>query len=159
MTVAENSILNKYREHPYSSRGFLNKAHQNEFAGKLIKQYDIHPRDCENLDMRSLSGGNQQRLVIGREISGNPNLLIAVQPTRGLDVGAIEYVQKTLMDLRNHGKAILLISLETEEILQLSDTVAVLYNGQIAGIFPHEEADRNLIGLLMAGGKNNEKIG
>ena len=95
-------------------------------------------------------------MVIGREIENDPDLLIAVQPTRGLDVGAIEYVHKTLINLRNKGKAILLISLELDEILDVSDKIAVIYDGSIVGEFAQEDADEHKIGLLMAGGKEND---
>ncbi len=156
-TVAENAILERYRYKPYSERGMLNDKTRDKFTEKLIEEYDIRPKNCENLLIRSLSGGNQQKLVIGREISNEPNLLIAVQPTRGLDVGAIEYVHKTLIDLRNRNKAILLISLELDEIMDLSDTVAVMYDGAVNGVFKREDVDENIIGLLMAGGQENEK--
>ena len=96
-------------------------------------------------------------MVIGREISNDPDLLIAVQPTRGLDVGAIEYVHKILVNLRDQGKAILLISLELDEILDVSDRIAVIYDGSIAGEFIQEEANERNVGLLMAGGKNNDR--
>lgn len=156
-TVAENAILEKYRNAPYSQRGFLNDKERDNFTNKLIKEYDIRPSDCKNCLIRELSGGNQQKLVIGREIANEPELLIAVQPTRGLDVGAIEYVHKTLIALRDKNKAILLISLELDEIMTVSDTIAVLYDGKINGTFKQGEVDENVIGLLMAGGQENEK--
>ena len=95
-------------------------------------------------------------MVFGREIANNPDLLIAVQPTRGLDVGAIEYVHRTLVNLRDQGKAVLLISLELDEILNLSDKIAVIYGGEIVGEFDQKEADEQKVGLLMAGGKEND---
>ena len=156
-TVAENAILEKYKSKPYSDRGMLNDKERDKFTKSLINEYDIRPQNCKNLIMRNLSGGNQQKLVIGREISNEPDLLIAVQPTRGLDVGAIEYVHRTLVNLRDKNKAILLISLELDEIMDLSDTVAVLYDGAVNGVFKREEVDENLVGLLMAGGQENEK--
>ena len=158
-TVAENMVLNKCRKKPFSKYGFLNDTARDKFTDELIERYDVRPKNCKDMKMSSLSGGNQQKLVIGREISNNPDLLIAVQPTRGLDVGAIEYVRKTLIDLRDKGKAILLISLELDEILDVADTISVIYNGEIVSTFPNETADENKIGLLMAGGKNHEKIG
>ena len=156
MTVADNAILEKYREKPFCINGFLNHDERDKFTNKLIEEYDVRPPECKDKRIRSLSGGNQQKLVIGREIANNPDLLIAVQPTRGLDIGAIEYVHKTLIRLRDSGKAILLISLELDEILDLSDRVAVIYNGCIVGEFTQEEADEQRIGFLMAGGKEND---
>lgn len=156
-TVAENAILEKYRDKPYCDKGFLNDKERDNFTNKLIKEYDIRPADCKDRLIRGLSGGNQQKLVIAREIANEPELLIAVQPTRGLDVGAIEYVHKTLVALRDKNKAILLISLELDEIMALSDTISVLYDGKINGTFKQGEVDEDIIGLLMAGGQENEK--
>ncbi len=156
MSVADNAILSKYREKPFCINGFLNYEERDKFTDQLIKNYDVRPIGCKSSKIRNLSGGNQQKLVIGREISNNPDLLIAVQPTRGLDVGAIEYVHKILVNLRDQGKAVLLISLELDEILDLSDRIAVIYDGSIAGEFSQEEANENNVGLLMAGGKYND---
>lgn len=156
MSVADNAILEKYRTKPFCVNGFLNYDKRDEFTEYLIKNYDVRPSGCKNSKIRNLSGGNQQKLIIGREISNNPDLLIAVQPTRGLDVGAIEYVHKILIKLRDEGKAILLISLELDEILDLSDRIAVIYDGTIVGEFNSKDANENNVGLLMAGGKNNE---
>lgn len=156
MSVADNAILEKYRKEPFHKHGFLNYEERDKFTERLIEQYDIRPADCKYKRIRGLSGGNQQKLVIGREIENDPDLLIAVQPTRGLDVGAIEYVHKTLINLRNKGKAILLISLELDEILDVSDKIAVIYDGSIVGEFAQEDADEHKIGLLMAGGKEND---
>lgn len=156
-SVAENAILEKYRNKPYCDRGLLNNKERDKFTNKLIKEYDIRPSNCKDRLIRSLSGGNQQKLVIGREIANEPELLIAVQPTRGLDVGAIEYVHKTLIELRDRNKAILLISLELDEIMALSDTISVLYDGTINGTFKQGEVNEDIIGLLMAGGQENEK--
>lgn len=153
MSVADNAILEKYRQPSFCKNGFINYEKRDVFAKELISQYDVKPENCKNSKIRNLSGGNQQKLVIGREISNNPDLLIAVQPTRGLDVGAIEYVHKTLVNLRDQGKAILLISLELDEILDISDKVAAIYDGTIVGEFDSEEANENNVGLLMAGGK------
>ena len=155
-TVAENAILERYKYKPYCEHGILNEKARDNFTEKLIEEYDIRPNDCKDLLIRDLSGGNQQKLVIGREIANEPELLIAVQPTRGLDVGAIEYVHKTLIGLREKNKAILLISLELDEIMDLSDTIAVMYDGVINGVFKSGEADEDLIGLLMAGGQSDE---
>ena len=158
-TVAENMVIEKYRDKPYSRNGILNRNEIFKFTKDLIKQYDIRPDNCENNPVRGLSGGNQQKLIIAREVSNEPSLLVAVQPTRGLDVGAIEYVHKTLIGERDKGKAILLISLELDEVMNLSDTIDVIYGGQIVGSFKQGEVDEKTIGLLMAGGKQNENIG
>ena len=158
-TVAENSILVKHRSSEFSRHGMLNLDKMTSFAKKLVEDYDIRPAGCETQAARGLSGGNQQKVIIAREISHDPDLLIAVQPTRGLDVGAIEYVHKMLVQERDKNKAILLISLELDEIMNVADTINVIYDGAISGTFTQEEADENQIGLLMAGGKRNENAG
>lgn len=156
MSVADNAIMEKYREEPFSKNGFLNYDKRDSFTEGIINKYDVRPTNCKYQKIRNLSGGNQQKLVFGREIANNPDLLIAVQPTRGLDVGAIEYVHSTLVELRDQGKAVLLISLELDEILNLSDRIAVIYGGEIVGEFNQKEADEHRVGLLMAGGKEND---
>lgn len=158
-TVAENTVLEKYRTDEFGSRGMLDRGKIGSFAKKLVEDYDIRPAGCENQPARGLSGGNQQKVIIAREISNNPDLLIAVQPTRGLDVGAIEYVHKMLVRERDEGKAILLISLELDEIMNVADTIDVIYAGEIVGSFKQGEVNENTIGLLMAGGKRNENAG
>ena len=127
----------------------------NKFTKELIAKYGVSPERCHKRKIRKLSGGNQQKVIIGREVHSNPDLLIAMQPTRGLDVGAIEYVHKTLISERDKGRAILLISLELDEILALSSRVAVIYNGEILGSFSREEVNEENIGFLMAGGSEN----
>ncbi|WOC31689.1 MULTISPECIES: ABC transporter ATP-binding protein [Caproicibacterium] len=156
-TVAENAILETYRTGRFSKKGLLNREAILDFTNSLIQDYDVRPEDCAEQPARGLSGGNQQKVIIGREVANEPDLLIAVQPTRGLDVGAIEYVHQTLIRERDRGRAILLISLELDEIMSVSDTIAVLYKGQIAGSFRQGEVDEKTIGLLMAGGKQNGK--
>ena len=158
-TVAENTALEKYRTGEFSRHGVLDRGKMASFAKKLIEDYDIRPAGCENQLARGLSGGNQQKVIIAREISNAPDLLIAVQPTRGLDVGAIEYVHKMLVKERDAGKAILLISLELDEIMTLADTIDVIYAGSIVGSFKQGEVNENTIGFLMAGGKRNENAG
>ena len=155
-TVAENAVLENYRKAPYSINGIINNKNVYDFTTNLIEKYDVRPKGCENISVRGLSGGNQQKLIIGREIENNPDLLIVVQPTRGLDVGAIEYVHKTLVELRDKGKAILLISLELDEVMNVSDTIAVIYDGHIVETFKQGTVDENTIGLLMAGGKKED---
>lgn len=156
MSVADNAIMEKYREKPFSVNGFLNHEERDKFTKQIIETYDVRPTNCRHQKIRNLSGGNQQKLVIGREIANNPDLLIAVQPTRGLDVGAIEFVHRMLVNLRDQGKAVLLISLELDEILNLSDKIAVIYDGEIVGEFGQKEANEHKVGLLMAGGKEND---
>lgn len=156
-TVAENMIIENYKQEPYSQKGFLNKKFMHEHAKKLIKDYDIRPDNCDGQLVRGLSGGNQQKVIIAREVNNEPDLLIAVQPTRGLDVGAIEYVHQSLIRERDKGKAILLVSFELDEVMNVSDTIAVIYDGVIVDTFKQGTVDENTIGLLMAGGAKNGK--
>lgn len=151
-TVAENAVLEKYRTPEFGVHGVLDRAKMHEFTEQLIHDYDVRPADCADHTAAGLSGGNQQKVIIGREISNNPDVLIAVQPTRGLDVGAIEYVHKTLVAERDRGTAILLISLELDEVMSVADTIAVIYAGAIVDTFKQGDVDENRIGLLMAGG-------
>lgn len=124
----------------------------NKFAKELIEKFDVRPTGCEGQLARGLSGGNQQKVIIGREVTNDPDLLIAVQPTRGLDVGAIEYVHRSLVEQRDKGKAVLLISLELDEVIDLSDRIAIIYDGSIVDVIDAKGADENEIGLKMAGG-------
>ncbi|ETT65314.1 galactoside ABC transporter ATP-binding protein [Paenibacillus sp. FSL R7-277] len=149
-TVSENMVLETYYKSPYNQNGFLNTDVINKHAEDLVRQFDVRTPSIEN-KARSLSGGNQQKAIIAREIDKNPTLLIAAQPTRGLDVGAIEFVQKQLIAQRDQGKAVLLISFELDEIMNVSDRIAVIYEGQIVGeVFPQDTNDQEL-GLMMAG--------
>lgn len=152
-TVAENAALEQYRTPAFGKHGVLDFAKMRSFTEGLIKDYDIRPADCVDHTAASLSGGNQQKVIIAREVAGAPDVLIAVQPTRGLDVGAISYVHKILVEQRDAGKAILLISLELDEVMSVSDTIDVIYDGAIVGSFKQGEVDENRIGLLMAGGE------
>ena len=154
-TVAENVILENFNTKEYARRGILLKEKAIHKAKLLIKQFDIRPDNCENQKVKGLSGGNQQKVIIAREVANNPDLLIAVQPTRGLDVGAIEFIHKTLIAERDKGKAILLISYELDEVMNLSDTMAVIYDGKIVHTFEGGTSDENTVGLLMAGGRLN----
>ena len=126
------------------------------FAEELIKAYDVRPEDCGPKLAGGLSGGNQQKIIIGREIAQEPKLLIAIQPTRGLDVGAIENVHKMLIRERDKGVAVLLISFELDEVMNVSDRIAVIYDGHIQQIFPHGTVDNRTLGRVMAGGSLEE---
>lgn len=151
-TVAENVVLENYKKAPFSKKGILKQDKIVEATNQMIREYDVRPEDCADSLIRGLSGGNQQKIVIAREVANEPELLIAVQPTRGLDVGAIEYVHKTLVRERDKGRAILLISLELDEVMNVADTIGVIYDGKIVDTFEHGSVDENTIGLLMAGG-------
>lgn len=149
-SVAENLILGHHYKKPFVRGIFINFFEINKYADRLIKEYDIRPSIKENL-LKSLSGGNQQKVIVARELQGKPALLIASQPTRGLDVGSIEFVHKQILKERGEGKAILLVSAELDEILTLSDIIAVLYEGKIVEIMINKEIDRSKLGLLMTG--------
>lgn len=151
-TVSQNMVLQSFNNKPFQSHGILNEKEIDEYTDKKIEQYDIRPKDCKNHLARELSGGNQQKVIIAREISNDPDMLIAVQPTRGLDVGAIEYVHKEIIKQRDQGKAVLLVSYELDEVMNLSDTISVIYDGRIVKSFKQGETDEKTIGLLMAGG-------
>jgi len=151
-TVAENLILREHHKQPFSKWGFLNLKAVEQHSSELIQNYQIKTPSQETL-AKSLSGGNIQKVVVARELSRDPRVIVASQPTRGLDVGAMEYVRSRLLEERLEGTAILLISEDLDEILALADRIAVIYEGQIMGIVPREEATPEKLGLLMAGVK------
>jgi len=155
--LAENMILETYYHEPFAKRGLLNREAIKSYAEKIIESFDVRSGEGANSKTRSLSGGNQQKAIIGREMELNPDLLIAVQPTRGLDVGSIEYIHKRLVEHRDSGKAVLLISLELDEVLQLSDRIAIINNGELVGIVNSEETNENEVGLMMAGVGKEER--
>lgn len=149
--IAENLGLKNYYHQPFSDKGFL---HFNVFknVGKqLIQEFDIRSGEGIESRVRSMSGGNQQKVIIAREIYRSPKLLLIVQPTRGLDVGAIEYIHKRIIEERDNGHAILLVSMELEEILFLSDRIAVMYNGNIVNTLESNALDATSLGLMMIG--------
>jgi general nucleoside transport system ATP-binding protein len=149
--LAENLCLREYRRPPIARHGLLSPRRMNERAGPLLEEYDVRGGSCEALAL-SLSGGNQQKVVIAREISEHPKVLIAAQPTRGLDVGAIEFVHSRLIEQRDAGRGVLLVSLELEEIRSLSDRVLVMYDGRfVAELAP--EASEEEFGVAMLGGR------
>ncbi len=129
----------------------LNREKIYTYADRCTKNFDIRPTN-PYLTAKSLSGGNQQKVIIAREVSNDPEVLIASQPTRGLDVGAIEYVHTALVNQRDRGKAVLLISFELDEVMNVSDRIAVIFEGKIVGIVDATGVDENEIGLMMAGG-------
>ncbi|NPV74940.1 MAG: ABC transporter ATP-binding protein [Anaerolineae bacterium] len=149
-TLTENLIGKSYYRPPFSKHGVFQKKVINEFSSKAIRDYDVRTPGPE-LKAKLLSGGNQQKVVLARELSGQPDLVIASQPTRGLDIGATEYVRTRMVEARNRGAALLLISTELEEVLSLSDRIAVMYEGEIMGIVPGKDADIHEIGEMMAG--------
>ena len=151
-TVAENMVLREHQKPPYSRFGFLNLREISQNSDKLIAKFQVKTPSHETL-AKNLSGGNIQKVVIARELSRNPRAIIAAQPTRGLDIGATEYVRQQLIEQRKAGVAILLISEDLDEILALSDRIAVIYEGQIMDIVPREQATPEKLGLLMAGVK------
>lgn len=154
--LEENIVLQTYYKRPMSKKGFLQFNKIREKSEKLIKEFDIRSGGGSITLVRSMSGGNQQKAIIAREIDRSPDLLIAAQPTRGLDVGAIEFIHKRLIQERDKGHAILLISLELEEILKVSDRIAVMFNGEIVGIVKAKDTNENKLGLLMAGYKGGK---
>ena len=151
-SVEENLVLQNYREPQFSQKGMLNRESIHAFAEECVQKYDVRPGGCETRPAGTLSGGNQQKVIIAREVENNKDLLIAVNPTRGLDVGAIEYVHKYIVEQRNKGSAVLLVSFELDEIMSLSDRIDVIYAGQIVDEVSGKEADENALGLMMAGG-------
>jgi ABC-type uncharacterized transport system ATPase subunit len=150
-TLAENLALREYRSAPLSRGGWLNIGHINERARELLNEFDVRGGTAGTL-AASLSGGNQQKVCIAREIASNPKLLIAHQPTRGLDVGAIEFVHRRLVAERDRGRGVLLVSLESEEVRSLADRILVIYEGKIVGEFPPDATEEEL-GFAMTGGK------
>ncbi len=155
MTVAENIALQTYYKAPMSKYGFLDYNKINSHARELMQEFDVRGAG-EWVSAASLSGGNQQKAIIAREIDRNPDLLIVAQPTRGLDVGAIEYIHKRLIQARDEGKAVLVVSFELDEILNVSDRIAIIHDGQIQGIVTPETTTKQELGILMVGGRINE---
>lgn len=150
-SLEENFIIKNHREMPFSSGGFLHPEAIREHANKLIAAFDVRSGEGPVSIARDMSGGNQQKAIIGREFDQNPDLLIAVQPTRGLDVGSIEYIHKRLIEQRDSGKAVLLVSLELDEILDLSDRIAVISHGSLVGIVDAAKTNEKEVGLMMTG--------
>ena len=152
-----NMILQTYFESRFTDRiGFLRRKNIRQYSDKLIEQYDVRSGQGSVTPARSMSGGNQQKAIIAREIDKQPELLVAVQPTRGLDVGAIEYIHKQLVAQRDAGKAVLLISLELDEVMDVPDRILVMYEGEIVGELDPKKTTQEELGLYMAGAKRDE---
>lgn len=156
-TLEENLVLKCYYTPIFQKNGFLKFQKISEYANCLIEKYDIRSGQGAKSIVRSMSGGNQQKAIVAREIDLGPEILIAVQPTRGLDVGAIEYIHKQLVAQRDEGKAILLVSLELEEVMNISDRILVIYEGEIVGELDPKTTTLKELGLYMAGGKRDER--
>jgi general nucleoside transport system ATP-binding protein len=154
-SLADNLVLQRYWEKPFQKSGFIDRAKVQEYADRLIKQYDIRSGQGGRTIARSMSGGNQQKAIIAREIDKNPELLVAIQPTRGLDIGAIEYIHAQLIAQRDAGKAVLLVSLELDEVMNVSDRILVMYEGEIVGELRPKETTLEELGLYMAGAKRD----
>ena len=156
-TLEDNLVLQRYFEPGFTSKlGFLKRKNIRTYAQRLIDQFDVRSGQGPITVSRAMSGGNQQKAIIAREIDKGPQLLIAVQPTRGLDVGAIEYIHKQIVKQRDDGKAVLLVSLELDEVLSVSDRILVMYEGEIVGQLDPKTTTQEEMGLYMAGAKRDE---
>ncbi len=157
-SLEDNMVLQRYFEPEFTTKaGFLRRKNIRSYAQRLIEQYDVRSGQGPITVSRSMSGGNQQKAIIAREIDKDPQLLIAVQPTRGLDVGAIEYIHKQIVAQRDAGKAVLLVSLELDEVMTVSDRILVMYEGQIVGELDPKTTTVEELGLYMAGAKKEGK--
>jgi simple sugar transport system ATP-binding protein len=150
MSVAENYILDTYHRPPYSKRGVLDLKAISARAAQGVKDFDIRTPSIDTL-ATALSGGNQQKVVVAREFSVPVQLVIAAQPTRGLDVGSIEYIHRRIVEQRDAGAAIVIISTELDEVLAVGDRIAVMFDGRIVGILSGDDATYENLGLLMGG--------
>lgn len=151
-SISENMVLENHYKKPFARKGVLQFSEINNFSKTLVEKFDVRPPD-EHKIARELSGGNQQKVIIAREVTHNPDVLIAAQPTRGLDVGSIEFIHKSLVEQRDKGKAVLLISLELDEVMNVSDRICVIHEGRIIGEVSAKDATVEELGLMMAGGK------
>ncbi|MGI6028609.1 MAG: ABC transporter ATP-binding protein [Candidatus Heteroscillospira sp.] len=158
-TLEENMVLQRYWEKQFQHGGFIDRKAVREYADRLIEQYDVRSGQGGQTVARSMSGGNQQKAIVAREIDKDPELLIAIQPTRGLDVGAIEYIHKQLVAERDKGRAVLLISLELDEVMNLSDRILVMYEGEIVGQLDPKNTSPVELGLYMSGAKRDGERG
>jgi simple sugar transport system ATP-binding protein len=153
-SLEENLVLQRYWQPMFQKAGLIKFKAVRSYANKLISQYDIRSGQGPITIARSMSGGNQQKAIVAREIDKDPALLIAVQPTRGLDVGAIEYIHKQIVAQRDAGRGVLLVSLELDEVMNVSDRILVMYEGEIVGEFDPKTTTVQELGLYMAGARN-----
>ncbi len=158
MSIEENLIAVRLDQPPFTKGIMMNKSGQDTYAKEMVEQFDIRPADY-NLPTSSLSGGNAQKVVVAREVSLGNKLLVASQPTRGVDIGAIELIRNTLEKAKKAGAGVLLVSAELEEIISLSDRIVVIHEGKITGEMRADEANENNLGLLMMGGTDTGKDG
>ena len=158
-TLEQDMVLQRFQEPQFQRHGFIKRDAVRAYAKRLIEQYDVRSGQGPVTVARSMSGGNQQKAIIAREIDRDKSLIVAVQPTRGLDVGAIEYIHGQLVAERDRGKAVLLVSLELDEVMSLSDRILVVYEGEIVGEFDPKQITVQELGLYMAGAKRAEKAG
>jgi simple sugar transport system ATP-binding protein len=150
-TLAENFVIHSYNQKPFAHWGILNVPAIQENAKRLIKEFDVRSGQGGQTPARAMSGGNQQKAIVAREIDRSPEAFLIAQPTRGLDVGAIEYIHKRIIAERDKGKAILLVSLELDEIMDISDRIAVIFNGEVVGFVDAKSTNENELGLMMSG--------
>ena len=155
-TLEQNMVLQRFQEPAFQKGGFIRPGEVRSYSEKLIEQYDVRSGQGPITIARSMSGGNQQKAIIAREIDRDKPLIVAVQPTRGLDVGAIEYIHSQLVAERDKGKAVLLVSLELDEVMSLSDRILVMYEGEIVGELDPKQTTVEELGLYMAGAKRDE---
>ena len=156
-SLEDNLVLQRYFEAQFTNKfGVLKRKEIREYSDRLIEEYDIRSGQGSATIVRSMSGGNQQKAIIAREIDKDPDLLIAVQPTRGVDIGAIEFIHKQLIEQRDAGKAVLLVSLELDEVMDVPDRILVMYEGKLVGEFKPDEVTVEELGLYMTGAKKQE---
>ena len=156
-SLEDNLVLQTYFQPEYTNKfGFLRRDNIRKKADDLIERFDIRSGQGAVTSARSMSGGNQQKAIVARELDKDPELLIAVQPTRGLDVGAIEFIHEQIVAQRDAGKAVLLVSLELDEVMDVSDRILVMYEGEIVGEFDPKKTTEEELGLYMAGAKRME---
>jgi simple sugar transport system ATP-binding protein len=156
-TVADNLVLDRYWREPFSHRSLRQDAAIDRQAVELVQRYDIRTPGTQ-VPVANLSGGNQQKVIIARELSGDLKLLVVAQPTRGLDVGSIEFIHRQIVEMRDRGVAVLLVSAELDEVLSLSDRIGVIYRGELVGRFDRRDATRERLGLLMAWGSDSGAV-
>jgi simple sugar transport system ATP-binding protein len=156
-TIADNLVLNTYARAPFVRRRIRQLRAIDAQARDLVQRYDVRTPGI-HVPVSNLSGGNQQKVIIARELSGDPRLLIVAQPTRGLDVGSIEFIHRRIVEMRDAGTAVLLVSAELDEIFTLADRIGVLFRGRLVGEFPRAEATRDTVGLLMASGRSDADV-